>query len=594
MGCGLTLLELLTSGQIDGFNARRGARVTLDFFAADLSGLALAGADLSGANLEKADLSGADLSGAVLAKANLSGADLTGATLDRCVAIRARLREAYLGGAKAAEAEFSGADFSEADLTGLHAPRGRFAGARFKDAVLANAVLTGADFNEARFPNADLRGADFTEANLASAELLRANATGARFVKASLAAARLAGAVLKSCHLAGADLTGADLSGVDLTGADLTGANLDRADLFDVQADPETLRAAKLPAGFADTATSSADTGGTTDLHFEDPSVAVVGDTVAVFWENADAEDTFTLRAAISSPARPFHRASHALAIPVDQVLSRGVVPSATGFTCVVFVDRPAGVELQAMAFNQTTGFEAPRAVRLGYTPVVKPVLVPDEDGFLIYGIGRQGALSVHRFDGTALTELMRAPAGTYRGFCGRLDPILLGKGGTVAAVRRDGIGKLMSAPTGYPGRLTAAAYRAEGELIALAWAGRGEKGLRFQVLGADTECTRLDAQAEVGALDLRAVGDRWLLVYTREAADEDELTLPMGVWLPGGKPFPLLGALDRVDVEDIRLVAGATPRVAMITLGEDLLVAQVGADDARLVARFGEATLAP
>ena len=71
-----SLLELLTAGQIDEFNARRGQRVTLDFFAADLAGLALAGIDLSGANLEKADLSGADLTGAVLAKANLSGADL--------------------------------------------------------------------------------------------------------------------------------------------------------------------------------------------------------------------------------------------------------------------------------------------------------------------------------------------------------------------------------------------------------------------------------------------------------------------------------------------------------------------------------------
>ncbi|MDP2312573.1 MAG: pentapeptide repeat-containing protein [Pseudomonadota bacterium] len=585
----MTLFELLTAGKIDEFNAKRGARVTLDFFAADLSGLSLVGADLSGANMEKADLSGADLTGAVLAKANLCGADLTGATLDKCVAIRARLREAYLGDARANGAEFSGADFTEADLTGFTCEQGRFAGARFKDAVLTRAVLPGCDFSEGRFANADLRDADLTGAVLINAELLRANASGARLVGADLTGARLAGAVLKSAHLAGANLTGADLSGVDLTGADLTGANLERADMFDVVAEPEALKLAKLPAGVeAAPATDAGDTH--VELHFEDPSVAVSVGGCAVFWENADGEDTFALRAIVAPNAKPFRGASQALAIPIDQVLSRAVLPTPTGFECAVFLDRPAGVELSVLSLDAAGNFGAPRSVRLGYTPVVKPVLVPDGEGFLIYGIGRQGALSVHRFDGTVLHELMRAPAGTYRGFCGRLDPILLGKGGTVAAVRKDGIGKLMSAPTGYPGRLTTAAYRGtDGEQIALAWVGKGEKGLRFQALGVDAEPTRLDIKAEIGAIDLRAVGDRWLLVYTREAVGDDDLTLPMGVWLPGGKPFPLLDGLDRIDIEDVRLLPGDKPRVAMITLGEDLIVVEVLAEGGAVIARFGD-----
>ncbi len=586
----MTLLELLTSGRIDDFNAKRGQRVTLDFFAADFAGLALAGADLSGANLEKADLSGADLTGAVLAKANLCGADLTGARLDRCVAIRAKLREAYLGGATAEGAEFSGADFCEADLTGFSAPKARFAGARFKDSVLTNGVFTEGEFSEARFANADLRGADFTGAQLATAELPRVNAAGARFVRANLTGARLAGAVMSGAYLAGADLTGADLTGADLMGAELTGANLDRADLSDVQVEPETLRAAKLPAAIVEPVGEGVGPTTTEDYHFEDPSVAVHGEAVAVFWENADSEETFTLRAVLSSPSSPFCGASHTLAIPVDQVLARGLLAAPSGFWCVVFVDRPAGVDLLAIPLDARVGFGTPCTVRLGYTPVVKPVLVPDEDGFLIYGIGRQGALSVHRFDGTTLVELMRAPAGTYRGFCGRLDPILLGKGGTVAAVRRDGIGRLMSAPAGYPGRLTASAYRGDSEQVALAWAGKGEKGLRFQVLGTETECVRIDPKAEVGAVDLRAVGDRWLLVYTRESAGEDEVTLPMAVWLPGGKPFPLLSGDERIDIEDVRLIPGSVARVAMLTLGEDLLVAEIGSDDARVLARFGEA----
>ncbi len=579
---------MLTTGLIEEFNAKRGARVTLDFFAADLSGLSLVGADLSGANMEKADLSGADLTGAVLAKANLNGADLTGATLDRCVAIKARLREAYIGDATAVGAEFSGADFSEADLTGFKCEKSRFAGARFKDAVLTRAVLAGCDFGEARFANADLRDSDLTGASLVGAELLRANASGARLVGADLTNARLAGAVLKGAHLAGANLTGADLSGVDLTGADLTGANLERADLFDVVVEPETLKLARLPPG-AEAVAEPATSESAVELHFEDPSVAVSPSGCAVFWENADGEDTFTLRAIVASTARPFRGGSQALGIPIDQVLSRAVLPTPTGFECAVFLDRPAGVELTVLSLDAQGNFGPPRSVRLGYTPVVKPVLVPEGEGFLIYGIGRQGALSVHHFDGTVLHELMRAPAGTYRGFCGRLDPILLGKGGTVAAVRKDGIGRLMSAPAGYPGRLTTAAYRADGEQIALAWVGKGEKGLRFQALGVDAEPLRIDIKADIGAIDLRSVGDRWLLVYTREAVGDDDQTLPMGVWLPGGKPFPLLEGPDRVDIEDVRLLPGPAPRVAMITLGEDLVVVDVLAEGGAVIARFGD-----
>jgi uncharacterized protein YjbI with pentapeptide repeats len=584
----LTLFELLTTGKIEEFNAKRGARVTLDFFAADLSGLSLVGADLSGANMEKADLSGADLTGAVLAKANLCGADLTGATLDKVVAIKARLREAYIGDARATGAEFSGADFCEADLTGFQCDQSRFAGARFKDAVLTRAVLTGCDFTEARFANADLRDADLTGAILVNAELLRANGSGARLVRADLTGARLAGAVLKGAHLAGANLTGADLSGVDLTGADLTGANLEKADLFDVVAEPEVLKVAKMPPSVEPTPASAASQADV-ELHFEDPSVAVSVGGVAVFWENADGEDTFTLRAIVSGSPKPFKGASQALAIPIEQVLSRAVIPTPTGFDCAVFLDRPAGVELSVLSLDAKGNFGPPRAVRLGYTPVVKPVIVPDGEGFLIYGIGRQGALSVHRFDGTVLHELMRAPAGTYRGFCGRLDPILLGKGGTVAAVRKDGIGKLMTAPPGYPGRLTSAAYRADGEQIALAWAGKGEKGLRFQALGVDSEPIRLDIKSDIGSIDLRAIGDRWLLVYTREAVGDDDMTLPMGVWLPGGKPFPLLDGLDRIDIEDVRLIPGDKPQVAMITLGEDLVVVDVLAEGGAVIARFGD-----
>ncbi|MDN4474673.1 pentapeptide repeat-containing protein [Demequina sp. SYSU T00192] len=70
---------------------------------AQLSGLDLAGADLSDAVLAGAELKGTDLAGADLSEADLSGADLSGADLS---------------GASLAEADLSGADLSGTVLTG--------------------------------------------------------------------------------------------------------------------------------------------------------------------------------------------------------------------------------------------------------------------------------------------------------------------------------------------------------------------------------------------------------------------------------------------------------------------------------------------
>ncbi len=588
-----TLLELLQSGRVEEFNARRGQRVQLDLFAADLSGLELADVDLSNANLEKADLSGADLSGANLSKAILTGADLTGAQMEGVVAVKARFREAYLGTAKAAGGEFAGADFADADLSGFVAPRARFAGARLKDAVLANAVLPEADFAEAKLSGADLRGAILTGASFASAELARANASGADMTRAKLMNARMAGVVLRGTRLPEADLSSADLSSADLTGADLTGAVFDKADLFEAQIDEGALaRVVQAPEPEATEAPPDDEA----DLHFEDPSTAVIAGCAAAVWENAEDDESFKLRAVVCAGPRGFTGRSCVIPAPIEAVLARFVLPAGDGFLVVAFVERPAGTELllHALAADGTLG--PARAVRLGYTPVVKPVLTSEPDGgFLIFGIARQGGLCVHRCvpatdEAPALTELVRAPAGTYRGFCGRNDPVLLGKGGTVALVRRDGIGRLLTAPAGYPGRLTAAAAMIEGEraTIGLAWAGKNEKGLRASWLpGGDP--VLLDKEKEVVALDLAAVGDRWLVVWTREADDDDEPTIPWACWLPGGAPFPLLAGNDRVDVEDVRIaVGGVRPAVAMVTLGEELVVVEVGASGGTVTARIG------
>ncbi len=581
------LLQLLREGKIQEFNDRRGSRVTLDFFAADLAGRDLSGVDFSGANLEKADLSGCNLTGAILAKATLIGADLTGAVLDRCVAVRVRLREAYLGEAQANGAEFGSADFSEADLTGFRADGARFTSARFKGTTFTKAVLRRCDFSEARFSDADLRGADLTESVFSQAELARADLSGATATGAVFRAGRLGGAIFNGAALAGAQFAEADLSAADFTGADVKGADFRGADLFDAKLDPGALGEAPATAPAA---------GGLeeqkvdVDLRFEDPQVVWSGGVGCVVWENADSEEVFALRVAVfSASPRPVSVHSVALRVATESVLARGLVPIEAGFAAAFFIDRPGGVELVIHPITLAGVVGEPKSVRLGYVPVVKPVFVPDEGGFIVYGIGRHGALSAHRWDGTQLAELMRAPAGTYRGFCGRRDPVLLGKGGTLATVRRDGIGRLLSAPASYPGRLSAAAYQGDGEPLAVAWTARSERGFRFQVLGTDVdraEATRIDAAAEIASLDLAAVGDQWLAVWVREPGSGRTPPTPMGAWLPGGRAFPLL---EGEEVSDVRIVVGqGPPRAVMVTADEELRVVEIGAADAQVVARLG------
>ncbi len=582
----VSLLQLLQDGKVEEFNGRRGQRVTLDFFAVDLSGAKLPGVDLSGANLEKADLSGADLRGAILAKANLSGADLTGAKLDKCVAVKARFKEAYLGDARAVDGEFSGADFSGADLTAFVAPKARFTGSRFKEAVACRADLTGADLSEARLVEVDLKGAKLGGANLAGAELARADLAGADLTGANLKGGILGGTKLVGCKLDRANLAEADLSGADLTDATVEGADFTKADLFDVVAGADILARIKGPPEpplMAEPVMVSS------SIHVDQPVVARIGAHFAAIWDNTpdDEEEEAAICVGIIAPGESLARIQN-LPIASEQVLARAVVPiEGAAFQVLVVVDNPGGVLLQVQDMDVEGRMGEARGVRLGYTPVVRPVFIPDGDGFLIFGIGRQGALSVHRHDATGLKELMRAPAGTYRGFCGHQDPILLGKGGTLAAVRADGIGRLVSAPPGYPGRLTAAAWQDETERIGVAWANRDERGFRYQILGLDPEPVRMEAKREIGALELLCFGDRWLLIWTREADRAGEATQPIGCWVPGGKPFPLLPPGIREEITDIRPVYATETLLALVTFAETLLIVQVGEEGTTMLGKI-------
>src|SRR5439155_13949209 len=127
-----------------------------------MEGNTLQRADLTGLNLCEADLTGMDLAGTILAGTVCRGTRFQGANLDH-----ADLRGAYM-----AQADFRGANLSGALL--------------FSDSL----------------DTADLTGANLTGANL----------TGAYMAEAKLVRANLCYANLQSTYLAGTDLTGAQLA----------------------------------------------------------------------------------------------------------------------------------------------------------------------------------------------------------------------------------------------------------------------------------------------------------------------------------------------------------------------------------------------
>jgi hypothetical protein len=107
---------------------------------ANLSGINLRYANLSGANLSDTNLRYANLSDANLSDANLIGANLSGANLS--------------------DANLSGINLSGINLSGIN--------------------LSGISLSGTNFRDADLSGANLSDANLSDANLIGANLSGAK------------------------------------------------------------------------------------------------------------------------------------------------------------------------------------------------------------------------------------------------------------------------------------------------------------------------------------------------------------------------------------------------------------------------------
>jgi len=600
----MSLLELLQEGRVEDFNAQRGRYATPDLFAADLANLDLTGVDLSGANLEKSDLSGTNLTDAILARANLSGADLTAANLTRVVAVRSRWREAYLGEAVLDGAELTGSDFAQAELNEATGENVRLGNARLKGADLSQVYLAGVELGGANLKGATLSGATMTNANLAEARLSGAvldgadlsgsdmrdvRASGISAQRANFTSAILINADLTSANFTMAVLNEAKLERADLTGAVIEGASFQTADIYQTRLDDVNLESADFEGAISERSEGGEVPAGdgTETAVFMDVDTVVSSESMAVLWENEDSDEGMRLRVAVSARAGNWDGRCPRVDVPTELVLARAIVPAKDGLYATAVVRRPSGDVLMVTEISATGDMGATRTLPL-YPLAVQPVVVPDGDGFLVYGLARTGpTLLVHRYDGEELVLLSKQRQTTARGFIGRREPVLLCKGNVILPIDRDGAGQPMGCPDGFPGRNPAACR--VGEDVILAWAPNGKGGVHYATISTrgPGDVRRLDVKHGTSSLDVVRVDDQALLVFAREEGEEFSTTSLFGAWIPGGRSFLLLAGGDE-DVDEARACASNEGAfVSAVTLGGGVHILEVGENSATVIGEF-------
>lgn len=587
----MTLLELLTAGRVEDFNAQRGRRASPDLFAADLAGANLRGADLSGANLEKADLSGADLSDAVLAGADLSGADLTGADLSRVVAVRAKMREAYLGEATMDDMDLSRADLSEAVLDDAHGERIVARGIRLKDAEGARARFPGIVLEEARLDRACFPGVDLSKSLMSEASLKGAQLIGANLSQCDMLKVRASNASFKGANLMGALLDRSDLTAVDLSEADLTGARLIEADLGDAivkgtcfdgaELTHARLDGVDLSQAEAEEAIGAVAPGITLELpndrpravQFEDLKAAVYEGEVALYWENEDDESTLVNRVAIVSQQSPFKGVAPALPAPAELTLARDIVQVNGHFAAVTFLDRPGGVELLVSMINREGRVSSSTSVRLGYELAVHPI-VRGGDALRVYGLSKRGpALHCHELVDGVLEHRFSQRASTARGLVGE---VVATRGGVLIPITREGLGDPVQEPRGFQARMASSTRK--DDVLTLAWLPTDQPGFLWARVeaGLRPEVNIAEKRFPVTSLATTSIAGRTTAFYCREIAQFGAC----GIWsmelAPGEQPREVL-VDERFDIDEVRVIGVEDERVTLLATtleGEVVLLA--------------------
>jgi uncharacterized protein YjbI with pentapeptide repeats len=170
-GSGVHLVgKRLTNAEIQSYSDNGRLRCA-DLAKANLSGLSLIQADLSGANLRKANLTKADLGQATLSHAQLQGAKIRSADLIQATMI----------GTNFSGADGRSAKFGQATMTGANLSKAVLISADFGQATISKANFTSANLTKASLDQAVAKGTNFSKANLTSASFISADLTGAHF-----------------------------------------------------------------------------------------------------------------------------------------------------------------------------------------------------------------------------------------------------------------------------------------------------------------------------------------------------------------------------------------------------------------------------
>jgi uncharacterized protein YjbI with pentapeptide repeats len=155
------------------------------------------------------NISGVNLAGAELSRADLYGTTLVGANLEKAHLFDANLTYSDLSGANLTEANLEQACLRKATLR-----QAKMIKAQLKDTYLINADLSSAQLPEAILSRANLRGAELRDANLYSSNMVEAN-----LAETNLTSANLLGANLRRANLTGASLQGSNFFKALLEGA---------------------------------------------------------------------------------------------------------------------------------------------------------------------------------------------------------------------------------------------------------------------------------------------------------------------------------------------------------------------------------------
>ena len=143
--------------------------IGVDLAWADLTGSILRGADLRFANLERVSFEGADLQEANLSRAYMAEARLSDVVMHRAQLAHSDLRGAYSErGLRCTDANLEHAVLMGAKLVRTDFTRCCMRNVEAQGAILIGAVFVDADLSYANFTLADLTGANFNGANLSN------------------------------------------------------------------------------------------------------------------------------------------------------------------------------------------------------------------------------------------------------------------------------------------------------------------------------------------------------------------------------------------------------------------------------------------